>query len=281
VDPLSVRTLLEPDVDLATAAAIALAAGLYIGGVRRLARRGRRWPAARWVPFAAGLVALLLASQSGLARYDTVLFSVHMAQHLLLGMVAPLLLALGAPVTLALQASRRPTQVALLRILHSRPVAVVTHPVVAWVLFGGTLFVLYFSPLFELSLRNDVVHSAVHLHFLVVGATFFWPLVGLDPVHWRLPHGARLLAILLAVPFHAFVGIAILSANDLLAGGWYGDIARDWGPSALSDQRTAAGILWAVGDVLAFVAAVIVFFQWAEREEREAQRADRRLDAVT
>ena len=36
-------------------------------------------------------------------------------------------------------------------------------------LFGGTLFALYFSPLFELSLRNPWVHQAVHLHFLAVG----------------------------------------------------------------------------------------------------------------
>ena len=44
-----------------------------------------------------------LATMSALGAYDTVLFSVHMVQHMILMMVAPMFLALGAPVTLALR----------------------------------------------------------------------------------------------------------------------------------------------------------------------------------
>ena len=277
MEALSLRTMVEPAVEPATLLLVATAATLYGIGVRRLAARGRRWPVRRSTAYAAGLVALLVATQSGLARYDTVLFSAHMVQHLVLGMVAPLLLALGAPVTLALQASSPPRQRALLRLLHSRPAAVLTHPVVGWVVFGGTLFVLYLTPLFELSLRNDTVHAAVHVHFLAAGSLFLWPLVGLDPVRWRLPDGARLGSVLLAVPFHAFLGLALLSAGEPLAGGFYADVARSWGPSVLADQRTAAGILWGTGDLLALVAAAAIFSRWSARDEREAARHDRRL----
>src|SRR6185503_6330782 len=98
---------------------------------------------------------------------DTVRFSLHTLQHVLLGMAAPLLLALGAPVTLALQASGRAPQRVLLRVVHSRPMELLTNPLVGWTLFAGTLFALYSSPLFDLSLRNDLMHVAVHLHFLV------------------------------------------------------------------------------------------------------------------
>ena len=143
-----------------------------------------------------------------------VLFSLHTVQHILLGMVAPVLLALSAPVTLALQASRPRTQRTLARLLHHPVVRAVTHPVVVWVLFGGTLFALYFSPLFELSLRNRWVHQAVHLHFLVAGCLFAWVAVGIDALPRRLPHPARLLFVLLAVPFHAFLGLAVLSADE-------------------------------------------------------------------
>ena len=73
-------------------------------GVRRLARARPALAAAPIVAFAAGLVVVVVATQSGLAAYDRVLFSLHVVQHLLFGMVAPLLLVLGAPVTLALQA---------------------------------------------------------------------------------------------------------------------------------------------------------------------------------
>ena len=78
-------------------AAVALGA-LYAVGVRRLARRGRVWPAARWVPFTAGVIVLGVA-----ALLPESSFSWHMTQHVLLGMVIPILLALGAPITLALQ----------------------------------------------------------------------------------------------------------------------------------------------------------------------------------
>jgi putative copper resistance protein D len=249
----------------------AVATALYLAGVRRLARRGRRWSPARTAAFAAGVIALVVASQSGVARYDTDSFAAHMAQHLLMGMVAPVLLALSAPVTLALQAADRPAQRRLVRFVHSPLIGAVTHPVVGWALFGGTLFVLYLTPLFGLSLRNDLVHGTVHVHFLVVGCLFVWPLVGLDPVRWRLPHGARLLAVLLAVPVHAFLGLALLSSRQPL-----GD-----GPWSMSDQRAGVALLWGVGELLALGAAAVVFVQWAAADERAAARADRAAERAS
>ncbi|CAN5863307.1 hypothetical protein BH24ACT3_BH24ACT3_05320 [soil metagenome] len=259
---------------------VVLAAALYAFGVQRLAARDRAWSRGRSAAFGAGLAVIVVATQSGVARYDSVLFSVHMAQHTMLGMVAPLLLALGAPVTLALQASGRAQQRAVLSIVHSRPVAALSHPVVAWVLFGGTLFGLYFSPLFELSLRNEWVHEAVHVHFLAAGALFCWTAVGLDPTRWRLPYAGRVLYVLLAVPFHAFLGIAIVSADEPLAGGFYAEVARSWGPGVLADQRAAGGWLWAVGDLFGLAAGAIVVTRWMRADDREAARLDRALDAA-
>src|SRR5580693_1747929 len=129
-------------------------AAAYVWGVERLRRRGRSWPAARSASFAGGLAVLAVALCSGLAHYDTTVFSLHMVQHLLLAMAAPPLLALGAPVTLALQAGSRTVQRRLLAVLHSWPVAVITHPLVAWTLMGGSLVVLYFTSLYALSLRH-------------------------------------------------------------------------------------------------------------------------------
>lgn len=277
--PPSLRTLMEPHLDPALAVVLVLAGGLYLAGVRRLRRRGRRWAPSRSAAFTAGLAVAAVATQSGLARYDTVLFSLHTLQHILLGMVAPLLLALGAPVTLALQASRRSMQVALLRVVHSRPVTVVTNPMVAWSLFAGTLFALYFSPLFELSLRDDRVHALLHLHFLAVGIAFFWPAVGLDPIRRPLGHAARLLYVLLAVPFHAFLGLAVRAADaNPLGSGFYRDVARDWGPTLVADQNTAASILWGMGDLFGLVAGAVIAVQWMRAEERSQAREDRRLD---
>ncbi len=256
-----------------------LAGVLYAIGVRRLAERGRRWPAGRSAAFGGGLFVIVLATQSGLAQYDRTLFSLHVLQHVLLGMVGPLLLVLGAPVTLALQACRRPAQQRLIRVLHSRPLAVLTHPATVWVLFGGTLVALYFSGLYELSLRSDAVHALVHVHFVIVGFLFMGYVVGIDSFAFGFGYGARLLYVLVLLPFHAFIGVALLGSDRVLASGWYTQVVRPWGPSALDDQRLGAGILWAAGELVGVVALAIVLYQWMRHEEREGARLDRRLDA--
>jgi cytochrome c oxidase assembly factor CtaG len=264
-------------LDLAFPVVLALAAA-YIVGVRRLQTRGRSWPASRTAAFLSGLAVILIATESGLAAYDRVLFSLHIVQHVLLGMVAALLLVLGAPVTLALQAGSRASQRRLLRVLHSRPLKVVVNPVTAWVLFGGTLIVLYFSPLYEASLRNESVHSAVHAHFVLVGALFMAYVVGLDPIPGALGYGARVLYLVVLLVFHTFVGVALLSSKTVIAADWYHGVVRSWGGSALSDQRTGAGVLWTAGELFGLVAIGVVVYQWMAADERAAARHDRRLD---
>lgn len=253
---------------------------LYAAGLRRVGRSGRRWPATRTACFASGLAAIAVATMSGLAAYDDVLFSVHMAQHLLLGMVAPLLLSLGAPLTLLLRASGAGARSRAARVLSSRPIAILGHPAVAWALFVASPFALYFSPLYELSLRNTGVHALVHAHFLITGSLFCWPLVGVDPVPHRQPPGARMLYAVLTLPFHAFLGIAIMGSSTVLGGGYYQELGRAWGASSIADQRTGGGLLWGAGDLVGFVLVVLLLRQWMQRDSVTAAREDRRLDAA-
>ena len=145
---------------------------LYAAGVQRIRRSGRSWPLSRTLCFGGGIAVLAAATMSGLAAYENVLFSVHMIQHMLLAMVAPLLLSLSAPVTLLLGASGPVGRRRVKRVLGSPLVRVVGHPAIAWLLFVGTPFVLYFSPLLELSLRNGLVHALVHAHFVITGSLY-------------------------------------------------------------------------------------------------------------
>jgi putative copper resistance protein D len=237
---------------------------MYGTGVRRLARRGRRWSPARTAAFLSGVAVLVAAPV-----VDDTSFTGHMVEHVGLGMLAPLLLALGAPVTLALQSGRPATTATLRSALRSRPLGVLAHPVVGWLLFGGTMVVLYFTPLLSFSQRHPVPHAALHAHLLVVGCLFLWPLVGVDPVPRRLPYGGRLLAVLVAVPFHAFVGLALVSAASPLAPGVY---------DSLTDQRRAAAVLWGSGELFTLVVASVVARQWLAADRREAARLDRILD---
>ena len=217
--------------------------------------------------FACGAAALLVVAVPPLAGADDRSFTAHVVEHLVLGMAAPLLLALSAPVTLALQASSRPRQRGLLAVLHSRPVVLLTNPLVAIALFVGSMFVLYLTPLLEASVEHGWLHALVHLHFFTVGCLFFWPLVSPDPVPNRLPYPARLLLLLLTVPAHAVLGLALVTASS--------PVAPDVYP-VLGNQRTAAGVLWAAGDLLGLVASGIVLAQWMRADERAAAREDRR-----
>jgi putative membrane protein len=268
--PVDARTLLtgwQPS-NLAVVPLVGSAIG-YVYGVDRLRRRGRAWPVARSAAFGSGLAVLAVALCSGLARYDTEVFSVHMVQHLLLAMVGPALLALGAPMTLALQAASRPRQRRLLAMLRSAPIAVLTHPLVVWVLFGGSLIALYFTPLYAATLRHPWLHDLVHVHLVLVGVLFIWPVVGLDPVRWRLPFGARLLYVVVALPFHSIVGLALISSRTPM-----------WSAHTLADQQAGGGVMLLGGDLITLAVVVIVFFQWARAEERAGARADAMADAV-
>ena len=250
-------------VDAAALAVVAVAAVLYARGVRRLAARGLRWSPWRSAALAGALVVGVVATQSGIARYEDDRLWVHVVQHTLLGLVLPLLLVLAAPLTLALQTGGPATRLWLRRALRSRPVHVLTRPVVAWCLFGGGLVVIYLTPLLELSVRDGVVHMLVHTHVVVAGALFLAVLVGVDPLPGRLPYGARLLALLVAVPFHAVVGLALLSARSPVAPEVY--------PS-LSDQRTAAGLFWGTGELFTLAVAAVVVRQWWVAEQRASAR---------
>jgi len=268
--PVDPRALLLDWQTPPVAGSVLVAGAVAYGwGVERLRRRGRSWPVARSASFGGGIVVLIVALCSGLAHYDTTVFSLHMVQHLLLAMVAPPLLALGAPITLALQAGSRPLQRRLLRVLRSKPVMAITHPLVAWVLFGGSLVALYFTPLYSITLRHPWLHDLVHIHFVVTGMLFIWPVVGIDPSRWRLPYGARMLYVLTALPFHSIVGLALASSRAPL-----------YAAHTLADQQAGGGVMMLGGDLITLVIFAIVFAQWARADEREAARADAAQDAA-
>ncbi len=257
--------------------------GLYLLGVQRLTARGDSWPVGRTISFVLlGLGTFALATTSGLATYDDSLFSVHMVQHMTLAMVTPVFLALGAPVTLALRTLPRRPRGTLMSLLHSRVVRVLSFPALGWLLFVGNPFALYFSGLYPLTLQHDVLHEALHLHFLAVGCLFFWPLLGIDPVPGKVSHPMRMLLVMATLPFHAFLGIAIMSVGEqgqgLIASDWY--LRLHPLAEAVGQQQIGGGLLWASGDLVGLLFVFTMLFQWMRASEREAVREDRRLDRL-
>jgi putative copper resistance protein D len=279
--PLSVLTQARPPL-VPTLVLVAVGV-LYVTGVRRLRARGDRWSGWRTASFLAGGVgALALALLSGLERYDTTLFGVHMVQHMLLSMVAPVFLALGAPVTLALRTLPRQPRGLLLALLHSRFARVLTFPAVPWVIFIGSPFALYFSGWYPTTLDSRLWHDFMHLHFVVSGCLFFWPIIGVDPVPGRMPHPFRILALFATMPFHAFLGVAIMGVSDsgkgLLAAEHYLPLVGR--AEAVFQQQLGGGLIWASGDVVGLLFIFVAAAQWMQASDREAAREDRRLDRL-
>jgi putative copper resistance protein D len=113
-----------------------------------------------------------------------------------------------------------------------------------------------------------------------VGLLWYVPLLGIDPLPRRPSYPLRVISAFLTLPFHAWLGVAIMSMNTLIAGDWYLDQHRSWGASPLSDQHTAGGILWSSGDLVGLVVFAALFQQWFRASQREARREDRRLDRL-
>jgi putative copper resistance protein D len=203
---------------------------------------------------------------------------------MVLSMIVPLALALGAPVTLALRTLPARPRRWLLVVLHSRVAKVLSFPPLAFGLYVLSPWALYFSGWYDASLQSVYVHELMHVHLVTVGALFFWPLMGIDPLPGRVGYPFRVLLTVLTLPFHAFLGVTIMGQSTLIGGDWYPALSDGpmgaWLPDPLEDQQLAGGILWGAGDLIGIVFFVVLFTQWVRSSKKEAVREDRRLDLM-
>lgn len=282
--PLRLATFWRFDTFLGSAA-VALA-GVYLFGVVRLRRRGDSWPPGRTVAWLAGCLALLIATSSGVRSYGSAMFSVHMVEHMTLNMFVPVLLVLGAPVTLALRvlpsaATGTPPgpREWIVRAVHSPFTAFLSNPVTAFLLFVGSLYAVYFTPLFDTFVRYHWGHEFMAVHFLITGYLFYWGIIGVDPGPRRLPFLGRLALLFAIMPFHAFFGIAMMSSESTVADNFYRGLALPWVPDINADQHLGGAIAWGASEVPLAVVVIALVTQWARQDRRDATRSDRHADA--
>jgi len=171
-----------------------------------------------------------------------------------LSMVAPIPLVLAAPITLAIRTlpgprvpgDLSPRQV-LLRVLHSRAVVVLSHPVVALALFVGSLYALYFTGLFTRLMGSHLGHVAMEVHFLAVGLLFFWVLVGVDPQPRQVPPLLKVVVLFAGMALHAYVLPAMASAAGTGLPASYLNVYR---PAELALLALAGLVIAAAGAML-------------------------------
>jgi putative membrane protein len=168
------------------------------------------------------------------ARAGTTL-AAHMAQHVALTMAAAPLLAAGA------RLPRVP-------------------PVVAWLAFAATGWLVHFTPLYDTATTNLAAHVFEHALLLGTAVAFWAQVVGPAAT---LGHPLRLLYLLVAMPQNTFLALAIFSSTRVLYPHYAG------GTDPLADQRLAGGIMWVAGDLVLLVAVLGVAAAWARHEERQ------------
>jgi cytochrome c oxidase assembly factor CtaG len=246
-----------------------VAAGLYLWGVLRVRRRhpARPWPLYRTALFLAGLAVVVIATQSGIGSYDDVLFWDHMVQHLLLLMVAPPLLVVGQPATLLLHASRNPLHTWTKKALRSRVMAAITWPPFGVALYVSVIVGTHLTGFMNLVETNSAVHDAEHALYLVAGYLYFLPLIGREPIRWRVSYPTRIFLLFIAMPVDAFTGLVLGSeASNPFPG--LADQRPAWAPSPISDVHIGGAVMWVGGAGIMFVLVLAVFFAWS-REKRD------------
>lgn len=222
---------------------------LYTLGLARVWRRagiGRGVPLARGLSGVFGLASLAVAVASPLEALTGLLFSAHMAQHLLLVLVAAPLLAGAAPALTMLWALpgrvRRPLAIAWSKSGWARLWRLASHPLAATVVFVAVLWAWHLPSLYQAAARNDALHTLEHLSMVGSAMLFWWSV--LAPLgRPRIPRLATALLLFFVAAQGGILGALMTLAPEP----WYPfyvAAAASIGVPALRDQQLAGLLMW-------------------------------------
>lgn len=227
----------------------------YSVGAYRQRSRGYQWSRWRWLSFSVGCLLLMIAVLPPVMAHAHHDFRLHMLQHLLIGMVAPLGLVLAAPVTLLLRSLPVPAARRVTGFLHSFPIRLLSHPVVALLLNVGGMYLLYLTPLYKLSLTHGWLHYFIHVHFLLAGYLFTWSiLAGPDAAPRSPTFGLRLAVLFVSIGAHAN-----------LSKWMYGYLWPKHTGHSAEQLQAGAQLMYYGGDFAEVLLAVALFSMWYQR----------------
>jgi putative membrane protein len=235
---------------------VAAVAALYLYGAAGVRGKKGGWGLWRTFSFLVGTALLgvsLLPSTMRWAHQD---LRGHMVQHLLLGMFAPLFLVLGAPVTLALKALPVGTARVGTAVLRSSLFYSLSHPLPAFLLNIGGMYLLYLTPLYTESLKSPFLHAVVHLHFLLAGYLFTWSMIGQEPVPRRPAFNVRVFMLFVSIASHAFLSKFM-----------YAYLYPINSPHSAGQIQEAAKLMYYWGDLSELLLAIALFAAWYKKRE--------------
>ena len=249
---------------LVLALLLAVSAGLYGVGVRRLwrrvgARRGvRSGDAAR---FALGWTVLAGALLSPVDTLADRSFALHMVQHELLMLVAAPLLVLARPLEAWTWGLRPAVRRGVARLSRGRFARLgwgtLTRQPAAWCAHAAALWIWHVPALFVAAVAHPALHVLQHACFLGTALLFWWSVL-------RARAGTRgggAMASLLTTMLHtsALGALITLAAHPAYVAA---SQSTPMGLTALEDQQLGGLVMWVPGSLAYLVAALVVAAGW-------------------
>lgn len=265
-------------VDAPGLALVLIVGGLYAWGYYRLRRDSPTFRFPQWHGwcFFAGWVFMLLGLMSPIDTYSDDLFWVHMLQHVFITMLVAPLMLLGAPATLALRAaSPRIRFTYLVPFLNSRVVRFLTWAPVAIIVYIASVWSWHWPDAYDAAIASEPLHFVEHGVFLFGALLLWWMVIGVDATRLRPHHVWRCALLVVAILQNIGLGVILINVGEAIYD-TYATAAsvREWGPTALIDQRIGAGIMWVPGSMMFALAVIVTFYFWAEREGFKDRRND-------
>ena len=187
------------------------------------------------------------------------LYSVHMAEHMVITLIGPPLMLMGLSRPLADRFFGHRLVLPWLSQL--------ARPVVAFTIYNIGMIATHWPEVVALSVTNELAHFGFHLFLFVSGVLLWIPVLSASSVLPRLRPPTRLLylffnSILPTVP------ASFLTFSQVPLYPIYGEAALAFGINPVDDQTIAGLVMKLGGTLLLWVVMAVTWFRWAAEEER-------------
>ncbi len=269
-----------PDIVLGTL----VMGALYAFGIAARGARQRPVPWWRHMSFFGGLLLVFLALQSPADVISEHVFAIHQIQHLLLHTVGPMFLMLAAPQILLTAGLPEPLRRWVLAPIMENGLMrglfrFLSQPVVATVIFTGSLYFWQIPHYHDVALLNTSVHYLMHATMLVAGLVFFWRVFDPRPAPLGARYGVRLAMLWITVVGNILIG-AVLTLKSSVLYPAYDQLGRWFGFTALPDEQLGGIVLWIPGSMMCVLAILVVVALWGSHDTRIDERRQRGIAPV-
>ncbi len=155
------------------------------------------------------------------------------------------------------------------RAVRSRVVTALTWPPGTVLLYAAVVAGTHLTPFMNLVLENSAVHDAEHALYLLVGYLYFLPIIGSEPIRWRMSMLGRYLLLLVTMPVDTAVGVVLmLLPHEPFAA--YARTGRTWGPGLVADLHEGGLIMFGGSDIIMTILGVAIAVGIVYRPRRGA-----------